>query len=49
MLLFDAVKIGNEVADLTDDWKRDGEMEDDDALSDVTASRHLHRDVTDDV
>jgi len=36
--------------DLGDDQKRNaGELEDDDALSDVTESCHLHRDITDDV
>jgi len=49
MLSLDVVKIGNEVADLSDDWKRAGELENDDALSDVTSSRRLHRDLTDDV
>jgi len=39
----------NKFVGLTDDLKRDGDLGDDDALSDVTASRHLHRDVTDDV
>jgi len=37
------------LVDLTDDRKVDGEMENDDALSDVTTSARLHRDVTDNV
>ena len=39
----------NKFVGLTDNSKRDGELEDDDALSDVTTFRHRHHDVTDDV
>ena len=48
-LLLSKMLTHNKVVDLTDDWKRAGELEDDDAVSDVTSSRHLRRDVTDDV